>query len=125
MLYALCFMLHAKCPPAHARLRTPARTPACPRPHAQKRPPARESPPLKARSNFVYNFYGFLDNFVYNFYGFLDNFLRLFSFCFLCSTNFVSAVQKSDYLFLGGVGVCVKVSPRTALLLSKIRKKFP
>jgi hypothetical protein len=107
MLYALCFMLYAKCPPAHTHLRTPARArtlkyarpPAPDRPPACESPPAHESLPSKAHRRFVYNFYGFLDNFVYNFYGFLDNFLRLFLFCFLCSTNLVSAVQKSDYLF--------------------------
>ncbi len=63
--------------------------------------------------SFLMTFYGFVDNF----YGFLDDFLQLFLFCFLCSTNIISAVQKSDYLFYGNV--CVKVSPRTALLLSK------
>ncbi len=36
------------------------------------------------------------------FNGFLDDFLQLFLFCFLCSTYFVSTVQKSDYLFKGG-----------------------
>jgi hypothetical protein len=37
---------------------------------------------------------GFLDDFVDNFYGFL--------FCFICSTKFVYAVQKSVARFEGG-----------------------
>jgi hypothetical protein len=51
------------------------------------------------------------------YYGFLDNFLQLFCFAFCAVQNLSCAVQKSDYLFRGRG---VKVSPRTALLLSKI-----
>ncbi len=67
-------------------------------------------------------FYGFVDNFLQRlfrrlFMAFVDNFLHLFLFCFLCSTKFVSRSTKVWLPFLGCV--CVKVSPRTALLLSK------
>ncbi len=38
-------------------------------------------------------------------YGFLDDFLQLYLFCFICSTKFVNAVQKSVAVFEGvGVG---------------------
>ncbi len=59
------------------------------------------------------------------FYGFLDDFLQLYLFCFICSTKFVDAVQKSVAIFEGGVwnrgwGVCVcKSYSMDSLLLSK------
>jgi hypothetical protein len=56
---------------------------------------------------------GFLDNFV-------NNFLKLYLFCFICSTKFVHAVQKS-VVFLGGGwggGGCRSLS-MDSLLLSK------
>ncbi len=68
--------------------------------------------------------HGFLDDFWWLcwqfFYSFLDNFLRLFCFAFCAVQNSSRPVQKTDYLFLGGGGV--KVSPRTALRLSKMGK---
>jgi hypothetical protein len=56
------------------------------------------------------------------FYGFLDNFLQLYLFCFICSTKFVYAVQKSVARFEVGGGVkailwtaccCQKIDPIT------------
>ncbi len=54
-----------------------------------------------------------------NFYGFLDNFLQLFCLAFYAVQSLSHAVQKSDHLFFWGGGRCIKVSPRTALLLLK------
>ncbi len=57
-------------------------------------------------------FYGF----VYNFYGFLNNFYGFFCFAFY-AVQILAQWYKSLITFLGEGGV--KVSPRTALLLSK------
>jgi hypothetical protein len=66
---------------------------------------------------------GFLDDFLRRL--FVYNFLRLYLFCFICSTKFVHAVQKSVAVFRGGGGgggggVCVEVSPRTACCCQKL-----
>ncbi len=80
---------------------------------------------------------GFLDDFVDKFScGFLDhfvdNFLRLYLFCFICSTKFVHPVQKSVAFFRGGGGggggvggrervcVCVEASLWTACCCQKV-----
>ncbi len=95
----LCSMLYALC------LRKPAEARGSP----QKPTEARGSP-------------DFVDNFLRLFRRF---FLQLYLFCFICSTKFVNAVQKSVAVFEGGVGeggpgcVCVKAILWTACCCQK------
>jgi hypothetical protein len=78
--------------PAEARgsPRKPAEARGSPRKPAEARGSPRK--PAEARDNFLC---GFLEDFV-------DNFLRLYLFCFIGSTKFVHAVQKSVAFFRGG-----------------------
>ncbi len=112
-------------PQAHAcpRPRTPKHSHTFP--HMPKHARTRPHRPTNAQALFkkiFTTFNGFVDNFFLaafqmTFYGFVENFLRLF---FLLSLQYkVCLTQyKSLITFFRGAGV--KVSPRTALLRSKM-----
>jgi hypothetical protein len=113
MLYALCSMLYALCSMlyAHTRPHTPTHAHTCPSPLQKK---------------FLRLYVALLTIF----YGFLDDFLQLYLFCFICSTKFIHAVQKSVAHFEGGVYetggrcVCVKAILWTACCCQKVWKSM-
>jgi hypothetical protein len=101
MLYALCSMLYALCSMLfargstrkHAEARRSTRKHAEARRSTRKHAEARPHMPKPPSKKILQLLMALLTIFP------RQLFRRLFLFCFLCSTNFVSAVQKSDNLF--------------------------